>query len=94
MRMLAGIMACARHFDWQEEDADTGTYLETSQVLTYGMYPKLRESTNTIPQRETVAGDAYCKSPTCTHQHVLSAAGTDAACLTEIELKGRAAQVE
>ena len=70
MHMLAGMVACAGHFVvWHEKAVDTWPYLDASQVLTYGMYPKLRESTNTIPQRETVAGDAYCRSPTCKRQH-------------------------
>ena len=41
-------------------------YLDVSHVLTKGMYPKFLESTNTMPHRDTVAGDAYCRSPTCT----------------------------
>lgn len=31
----------------------------------YGVYRRFLGSTNTIPQRETVAGEAYCRSPTC-----------------------------
>lgn len=43
----------------------TSTHLLVTHLCQYGVYSRFLGSTNTIPQRETVAGEAYCKSPTC-----------------------------
>lgn len=36
-----------------------------THLCQYGVYRMFLGSTNTIPQRETVAGEACCRSPTC-----------------------------
>lgn len=39
--------------------------LLTTHLCQYGVYRRFLGSTKTIPLRETVAGEAYCRSPTC-----------------------------
>lgn len=39
--------------------------LVVTHLCQYGVYLRFLGSTNTIPHRETVAGEACCRSPTC-----------------------------
>lgn len=45
--------------------------LLVTHLCQYGVYRRFLGSTKTIPQRETVAGEAYCRSPTCDGEHTL-----------------------